>query len=167
MSVRSTISQIECHASRWSSWILGVTSEGAQKHISVCSRRWMPLAPVKPMVNAPHARPDSRARRTFGDWPLVLIPTTTSEGFASARTWREKISAYSQSFATQVNIEVSVVSAIAGHGSLLCAKRPTSSAATCCASAALPPFPKSKILFPVLIALTNACVICTRVGTDS
>ena len=43
-----------------------------------------------------------------------------------------------------VSADVSVVSAIAGSARRSPMKRPTSSAAMCCASAALPPLPKSR-----------------------
>ena len=49
-----------------------------------------------------------------------------------------------------VIIDESAVSAMAGKLFLSILNRPTNSAAMCCASAALPPLPKSIIFFPFL-----------------
>src|SRR5215469_13415648 len=59
----------------------------------------------------------------------------------------------------EVKIEVSVVRAIEGSPRRSCLNLPTNSAAKCCASAALPPFPHHKILFPP----TTACVISVAI----
>src|SRR5258706_8646153 len=47
------------------------------------------------------------------------------------------------------------------------AKRPTSSAAMCCASAALPPFPNKRALFPCLSAFTRTSLTFATVNTTS
>src|SRR6185503_4603770 len=51
-----------------------------------------------------------------------------------------------------VNAEVSVVKAMPGSAFLSFSNRPLSSAAMCCASAALPPFPASSTLLPLFNA---------------
>jgi hypothetical protein len=53
-----------------------------------------------------------------------------------------------------VRIELSVVSAIAARPGRSRSKRPTSSAAKCCASAAEPPLPQARILLPLVSAPT-------------
>src|SRR6266536_693058 len=63
-----------------------------------------------------------------------------------------------------VRTEVSVVSAMAGRGSRSLLNLPTSSAAKCCASAALPPFPTSSTLLPFkrhLSRVRAAAPICS------
>jgi len=60
--------------------------------------------------------------------------------------------------------EVSVVSAIAGRATLFVLYRPVSSADICCASPALPPFPKSSILLPLFRASIIAVLASFIVG---
>src|SRR5579884_2217860 len=55
-----------------------------------------------------------------------------------------------------VRSEVLTVSDIAGSGGRLRSKRPTSSSAKFCASQALPPLPKERILLPRLYAAMSA-----------
>src|SRR6266487_580353 len=61
----------------------------------------------------------------------------------------------------------SVVSARAGHGCRSFSKRPTSSAARCCASAALPPLPKSRTLRPAARARPIARAAAATLGSRS
>ena len=78
----------------------------------------------------------------------MLIASSTSPAVARAATWRANSMAKPQSLAIEVRAEESVVSAMAGKPARSTSKRPTSSAAICWASAALPPLPHSRILLP-------------------
>ena len=76
--------------------------------------------------------------------------------------YHKNIISYEKSFAKDVITLESAVSAIAGKAFLSILNRPTNSAAMCCASVALPPFPNNYILLFFLIhsaIITAACSI--------
>ena len=117
------------------------------------------------MVRKPCSRAHSKARRTFAELPEVLIPTSTSPGLPSACTWRAKMPSKPKSLAPAVRMEVSVVSAMAASPGRMkdWLNTPTNSAAMCCASAALPPFPHS-ITFPPSLRAAAIIAAASRIG---
>src|SRR2546429_176989 len=84
------------------------------------------------------------------------MPTATSPGRAKASSCRAKTWSNPRSFPMAVTQELFTDKAKAGKAGRSNAKRPTSSAAICCASAALPPLPNSKTLSPCRNALTSS-----------
>ena len=116
--------------------------------ISTCSLIIPPLLPKRPIVFAFLSVDVTIPFLTLTEFPLVEIPKTTSPSETSASHCRLKIESNEKSFPIDVRIEVSVVNAIAGKLFLSFLNLLTNSAAICCASAALPPFPKIIILFP-------------------
>ena len=100
----------------------------------------------------------------FSEFPDVEIPIKMSPGFPNASVCLSKISLKFLSFPQAVITEVSVVSAIAGKPFLSIINLFTSSPEICWASAAEPPFPQIKSLFPFLnawtIALTASWISC-------
>ena len=85
---------------------------------------------------------------TFGLLPLVESATRTSPGATSDSTCRSKMRSNPKSLPAAVRTEEFVVRASAARlGRSLCS-RTVSSAAKCCASAALPPLPKKTTLPP-------------------
>ena len=85
---------------------------------------------------------------TFLLFPEVVIPIAISPGFPIDSICLEKISLNEKSFPIAVNVEVSVDKDIAGIDLLFFLYFTTNSAAICCASDALPPFPNKIILLP-------------------
>ena len=95
------------------------------------------------------ARAGRAASMTFGELPLVLMATSRSPGRASASTWR----ANTLLVAVVVGDRGQGRRAVGGQGErrqgpAVDAKRQTSSAARCWASAALPPLPHTSSLSP-------------------
>jgi hypothetical protein len=79
-------------------------------------------------------RASATAASTLGESPLVEIASTTSPRRPSAWSWRENTCSKPKSLAIAVSAEESAVSARAGQpGRPGASKRPTNSAATCCA----------------------------------
>ncbi len=62
MTRRSTSSQTRCQASRWTSWIRGVLSDGANRQASQSRASSRPSLPVKPIVVAPRSRAAASAQ---------------------------------------------------------------------------------------------------------
>ena len=127
------------------------------------SLRAAPCRPVRTTTASFSRRAVSIPARTFAERPLVVIATATSPGVPWASSWREKICSKPLSFAIEVRVEPSVVSAIAGSAPRSRRKRPTSSLLRCCASLALPPFPKQSTLPPAVSASTiswAAAAVC-------
>ena len=112
-----------------------------------------PLFPSKPIVVTPIVLHTFNPLKTFFEFPLVDMPITVSPFETRLSHCLENISSKEKSFAMEVIVEESVVSDIAGKLFLFNLKRPINSAAICCASAALPPFPNSTIFFPFLNVL--------------
>jgi hypothetical protein len=90
----------------------------------------------------------SAAKIQFEDSPLVEIARSPSPGIPKPSTCRPKTSLKSKSLEIAVSIEESVVKEIAGKDLRFNpkAKELINSAARCCASAALPPFPQIRSL---------------------
>ena len=84
-----------------------------------------------------------------------MVSVTTANGFelddSGQRVVVDPICRIEGHLRIEVNVDESVVRAMAGNGRRSISKRLTNSAAICCASAALPPLPKSMILFPAAI----------------
>ena len=107
-----------------------------------------PSFPVRATVFIPISLATSKALMILEEFPLVLMPMATSPSLPRALSCLAKISLKAMSLETLVIMEVSVVRAMAGSGGRSMIYRLTNSAARCWASAALPPFPKKKSLFP-------------------
>lgn len=148
LSCVSTISHQRCPIVICASCMREVRWEGTLTAISQSEARGSPVSPVSAMVRQFNFMAASAALITFADVPLVLRATRTSPPLASAWTWRAKTSPYPKSLLSAVRADVSVVRAIDGQARLSSSYLPTSSAAMCWASAALPPFPQSKIFWP-------------------
>ena len=97
------------------SWIREVRVEGTATVTSQSEPSGSAVAPVKAIVLQPSSLACSAARKTFFDFPLVLIAMSTSPGCARPKTCRANTCSYPRSLLTAVNADVSVVSAIAGH----------------------------------------------------
>src|SRR6266550_1273836 len=96
------------------------------------------------------------------------MPTATSPGRAKASSCRAKTWSNPRSFPMAVTQELFTDKAKAGKAGRSNAKRPTSSAAICCASAALPPLPNSKTLSPCRNALTSSsCFVVIDASINS
>ncbi len=137
-----------CPMRMWVSWMRGVLEEGTTREKSAMLAAVPPSFPVRATVLIPISLATSKALMILGEFPLVVMPMATSPSFPRALSCLAKISLKARSFETLVRIEVSVVRAIAGRGGRSMIYRLTNSAARCWASAALPPFPKKKSLFP-------------------
>ena len=85
---------------------------------------------------------------TFLEFPLVDIAITISPLSTKLSHCLLKTKSNESSFAIDVIVDVSVESAIAGKLLRDFLNLPKNSAAMCCASAALPPFPKITIFLP-------------------
>jgi len=114
------------------------------------------VRPVNATVCNPISLACDIACTTFAELPLVEMPTATSPGRAKASSCRAKTWSNPRSFPMAVTQELFTDKAKAGKAGRSNAKRPTSSAAICCASAALPPLPNSKTLSPCRNALTSS-----------
>src|SRR5262249_18525367 len=112
----SMISQMAWMRVMWHSCMRVVSSEGTTSARSTNCADGPPSPQRRAIVTAPRSRPARMARKTLGERPLVLMPTSTSPGWASASTCRLKTSSYEKSLATQVSTTVSVVRATTGRG---------------------------------------------------
>src|SRR5688500_17837712 len=141
----------------WSSCARSVRSVGT---ITLWVARVLSFPPSRALIAStgiPFSRATCAARRRFGELPLVVWMISRSPGFASASTWRAKISSKPRSLPAAVRSDVSVVSAIAGYARRLRMYRTTYSVARCCASAALPPLPqKNSVPPPFTVSRTIA-----------
>ena len=116
-----------------------------------------PVPPVNAAVPSPRSRAVVSARRTFGLLPDVEMPSARSPGRPMASIWRAKIVSKPMSrWLPRSKMLVSVVSAMAAMAARSAWNRTVSSVARCCASLALPPLPKNKILPPLRIAVSQA-----------
>ena len=150
-SVASIASHRQWIVSRWTSWMrVGARVRDAEMDVAGgaevhrCGRR--PCRSARRRASRARARPRS-PRSRWRELPDVEIASSTSPLAPSARTC----------FANTCSNEIVVgdrgeratcrsVSAIAGSSGRSRSKRPTSSAAKCCASAAEPPLPQARML---------------------
>src|SRR5579871_245086 len=101
----------------------------------------------------PISRACSKARMMLGELPEVDMPRKTSPGVPRDSIWREKIWSKPKSLPQAVRMEESVVRATARRAGRLAERRTTNSATRCWASAAEPPLPATRSLWPACIAL--------------
>ena len=104
-----------------------------------------PLLPINAIVFAPLFKETFKPFMTFLEFPLVDIAITISPLSTKLSHCLLKTKSNESSFAIDVIVDVSVESAIAGKLLRDFLNLPKNSAAMCCASAALPPFPKITI----------------------
>ena len=100
--------------------------------------------------------------RIFKEFPEVEIAINISPELPNPSICRENTDSYPVSLDHAVKNDESVVKARAGKLLLSNLNRPINSAAICCASAALPPFPTTIIFFSH--SLTQARVSVVRLG---
>ena len=105
---------------------------------------------VRDIVFIPIFLADSMALMQLGDEPLVVNTRRTSSLFPNASICLEKMVSNPKSLAIDVITEESVESAIAGKALrfMVLEYALMNSAAKCCESAALPPFPQIRSLPP-------------------
>ena len=100
----------------------------------------------------------------FFELPEVEMPRKTSPGWPRASIWRAKMVSKPKSLPAAVRMEVSVVSAIARSAGRLTVRRTTNSATRCWASAAEPPLPATRSLWPERMALAVSSPMVARVS---
>ncbi len=74
------------------SWTRGVSSLGTPTQCSTTAFAFPPCEPVSATVVMPSSCAASRPLTTFAALPLVEMPSATSPGRASARSWRANTS---------------------------------------------------------------------------